>query len=101
MEDLTEYQIDAHISDGRTAHDPTMNLAAKQNKQRLRRACTQLGVSTCTFMLCWLAGVLFFKLVEGCRSHECVEECRSHNGCERIDTWVDALYMSGITMTTV
>lgn len=71
------------------------NMALQQQEQRRKRTFRELRISSSIFIFCLAAGVVFFRLVDACSTHEC-EDDENH-----VHTWTDALYLSVITMTTV
>jgi voltage-gated potassium channel Kch len=73
------------------------DLASKQQEQRWQRSRAELSISTAAFLVCLVIGVVFFKLVDTCNAE--VPDHPDYHTC--VHTWVDALYMSVVTMTTV
>jgi len=75
------------------------DIAVKQRAERWHRARAEVSVSAIVFIVCLLTGVLFFKMVDRCNAELLDNDCDENGG--RVYTWIDALYMSVITMTTV
>jgi len=71
------------------------HLKLKQQEARWKRTRRELVISTGLFTACLVIGVVFFALADGCNTHEC------ESSEDQVKTWVDALYMTVITMTTV